>query len=234
MTKKMIRLVFVLAPALVLVLLLLPLHPNSGGVTCVDALGSFQPPNKATSKVGKSKLNDAIALYQKRYPQNRGPRKRAFNAGVGLPVRDLDGTKLKVAKSNTLGKTFSERSESELRATYQTLQKYFGDDDTYQMVQDFTLVLTMNRKNLAAIMAAYANNFGKDQADAMVKRNPGLLFCQPKDAATADNLTMQFSYVVAITRPVGPLLLYTLLALVFEPTFELLSGIPLKSMIFGS
>jgi hypothetical protein len=39
---------------------------------------------------------------------------------------------------------------------------------------------------------------------------------------------MQFSYVVAATRPVGPFLLYSTLSLLFEPAFELISGIPLK------
>jgi hypothetical protein len=39
---------------------------------------------------------------------------------------------------------------------------------------------------------------------------------------------MQFSYVVAATRPVGPFLLYGTLSLLFEPAFELISGIPLK------
>ena len=182
----------------------------------------------------KTQVDAAVALYQKKFPQNKGPRKRAFNAAVGMPVKDLDGTKLKVAKTDELGTTFSERPEADLRATYGALSQYFGDDAALQMVKDFTLVLTMNRKNLKAIMDAYASTFGKEEADNMVKRNPGLLFCQPSDAATADNLTMQFSYVVAVTRPAGPLLLYGLLTLLFEPTFELVSGIPLRSMLFAN
>lgn len=198
----------------------------------VQAFGPFATTTtKATTPV---QVDAAVALYQKKYPPNRAPRRRAFNAGVGMPVRDIDGTKFNVAKDSTMGKVFSDRSETDLKATYTALAKYFGNEDALQMVKDFTLVLAMNRNNLVPIMAAYGETFGADKAKEMVKRNPGLLFCSPSDAADADDLTMQFSYVVAATRPVGPILLYGLLALLFEPTFELVSGIPLKSMIFSS
>ena len=200
-----------------------------------DAFGPFAP-SKAAAKASSLKntqVEAAVALYQKKFPPNRAPRKRAFNAGVGLPVRDLDGTKLRVAKTREMGQAYSDRSEADLRATYGALSKFFGDDEALQMVKDFPLVLTMNRNNLAAIMDAYGTTFGSDEAAAMVQRNPGLLFCKPKDAAEADNLTMQLSYVVAATRPLGPFLLYGLLFLLFEPALELATGIPLKAMLLS-
>ena len=197
----------------------------------VHAFGSFGKPRAALKN---TQVDAALAIYQKKFPPNRAPRKRAFNAGVGLPVRDLDGTKLNVAKTRDMGQAFSDRSEADLKATYGAISKYFGDAQALQMVKDFPLVLTMNRDNLIPTIGAFSETFGTDDAAAMVVRNPGLLFCKPKDAAEADDLTMKLSYAVAYTRPFGPVLLYGLLALLFEPTFELASGIPLKAMLFSS
>ena len=188
----------------------------------------------SSSSLTAKPIDAAVSLYQKKYPANRAPRKRAFNAAMGMPRRDVDGTVYKVAQSNNsdMGKAFSDRPEADLRATFTVLAKYFGNDDALQMVKNFPLVLAMNRNNLVPVMKEYGATFGIDDAKEMVKRNPGLLFCQPADAAEADDLTMQFSYVVAATRPLGPVLLYGTLALLLEPTFEYVSGIPLKAMLF--
>ena len=59
----------------------------------------------------------------------------------------------------------------------------------------------------------------------MVKRNPGLLYVKPENAATSDDLTMQFSYIVAITRPAGPFLLYGTFGLLSIPVIEGITGV---------
>ena len=102
------------------------------------------------------------------------------------------------------------------------------------MVKDFPLVLAINRSNLIPNMKAYSATFGTDNATAMVRRNPGLLFCTPDNAAEADDLTMKFSYVIAYTRPFGPVLLYGLLLLLMEPAFERVSGMALRASLFSS
>jgi hypothetical protein len=91
--------------------------------------------------------------------------------------------------------------------------------------------LAFNRKNFGPSLTEFAKTFGDEEARAMVQRNPGLLIVKPTGAGGADSvedLAMKFSYVVAATRPAGPFLLYGTLSLLFEPTFEFISGIPLK------
>eukprot|EP00977_Amphora_coffeiformis_P026379 scaffold25842_cov198-Amphora_coffeaeformis.AAC.34 len=204
--------------------------------TSVQAFGPFGQPRQRTAAPPKkiTQVDTAVAIYQKKYPPNRRSRKRAFNANLGMPRRDLDGTPLKVAQTRDMGPTFSDRPEADLQATYSALSKYFGDEAALQMVRDFPLVLAMDRSNLIPNMDAYSATFGTEDAAAMVRRNPGLLFCKPDNAAEADDLTMKFSYIIAFTRPLGPVWLYGLLLLLLEPAFERISGIALKAMLFSS
>jgi hypothetical protein len=185
-----------------------------------------------TAKPAIKPADQAVVIYQTKYP-DKGPRKRAWNSAAGMSSKDLDGTSYVVAKSAEMGKTFADRSEKDLKATFQDLAKVFGAEDALQMVKDFPIVLAITRKDLVPVMKAFSATFGEEDAGAMCKRNPGLLFLRPPVAAAADDLTMQFSYIIAFTRPVGPLILVTLLALLCEPGFETFSGIPLKNMIFG-
>jgi hypothetical protein len=185
-----------------------------------------------TAKSAIKPADQAVVIYQTKYP-DKGPRKRAWNSAAGMNPKDLDGTTYSVAKTAEMGKTFADRNEKDLKACFQDLSKVFGTEDALQMVKDFPIVLAITRKDLQPVMKAFSETFGEEDAAAMVKRNPGLLFLRPPVAATADDLTMKFSYIIAFTRPVGPLILVTLLALVCEPAFESFSGIPLKQMIFG-
>lgn len=154
-----------------------------------------------------------------------------------MPVADIDGTKYKVAKSGEkMGKTFSDRSEKDLKATFKELAKVYGSDAALKMVKDNPLVLAASRKNFQPSLKAFAKNFGEEDAKAMVQRNPGLLFLKPTGAGgadSADNLTMRFSYVVAFTRPVGPFLLYGLLFALATPALEAVTGVPIRETLFG-
>jgi hypothetical protein len=171
-----------------------------------SAVNGFVP--KAISKSGHSALkavvDDAIAIYQKKHPKKEGK--------VGKP-------------------TFSDRDEKYLRAGFKELAKAYGEANALQMVKDLPICLAFNRKNFGPSLIEFAKTFGDEEARGMVQRNPGLLVVAPTGAGGADSvedLAMQFSYVVAATRPVGPFLLYGTLSLLFEPAFELISGIPLK------
>ena len=55
----------------------------------------------------------------------------------------------------------------------------------------------------------------------MICRNPGLLAVRPEEAARSTE-TMSASYLIAATRPIGPVALPTLAALLLVPTVEAL------------
>jgi hypothetical protein len=59
----------------------------------------------------------------------------------------------------------------------------------------------------------------------MVVRNPGLLSVKPANAESADDLTMQLSYVVDFTRPIGALGPFLILGLVSVPAIESVTGV---------
>mmetsp|Transcript_5985 Transcript_5985/g.9145 ORF Transcript_5985/g.9145 Transcript_5985/m.9145 type:complete len:88 (+) Transcript_5985:255-518(+) len=64
----------------------------------------------------------------------------------------------------------------------------------------------------------FPEQFGLEEAKRMVLRNPGLLSTKP--SAKVDNLTMQLSYGVSFTRPLGIAGLLLLLALASVPAIE--------------
>jgi hypothetical protein len=174
-----------------------------------SAVNSFVPKAISKSRKGalKAAVDDALAIYQKKYPK-----KAPKDGKVSSP-------------------TFSERDEKYLKAGFKDLAKAYGEDSALQMVKDMPICLAFNRKNFGPSLIELAKTFGDKEARGMVQRNPGLLVIPPTGAGGADSvedLAMQFSYVVAATRPVGPFLLYGTLSLLFEPTFEFISGIPLK------
>ncbi|KAL7575349.1 hypothetical protein ACA910_001864 [Epithemia clementina (nom. ined.)] len=188
-----------------------------------------------TPKVDPVLIDKALDIYQRSYPPVKQQKKRrAFNASFGMPNRDLDGTKYSVAKTKFMDKTFADRTTTELQATFTKLANVYGDANALRMVQDMPIILTANPQNFAPSLAAFSETFGMEPARAMVQRNPGLLFLKPTGAGgadTADNLTMQFSYIVAATRPAGPFLLCGLLLLLCSPAIELVTGIPLKETL---
>ena len=173
-----------------------------------SAVNSFAPKaiSKSRNGVLTATVDDALAIYQKKHPK-------------------------KAPKDGKVSPTFSDRDEKYLKAGFKELAKAYGEDSALQMVKDLPICLAFNRKNFGPSLIELAKTFGDEEARGMVQRNPGLLVIPPTGAGGADSvkdLAMQFSYVVAATRPVGPFLLYGTLSLLFEPAFELISGIPLK------
>ena len=190
--------------------------------------------NKASTSTS---AKAAVEIFQKKYPVKPRP-KRSILTTAGMPGRDIDGTQYRVAKmDDPVGPRFSERDPKDLQATYQALAKVYGDEAALQMVKDLPIALAFNRNWFAPSLKEFAKTFGEEEAKAMVSRNPGLLALPPTGAGGADSATdqtMQFSYLVAATRPAGPFLLYGTLGLLMEPFFEMVSGIPLKSQIFST
>ena len=200
----------------------------------------FSMGGKAVSnknKIDPAVVDEAVELYQRKYPKRSGERQRSWFAGAGMPSRDFDGTQYAVAKSSAMGKSFADRDTAELQATFREMAQVYGSTQALDMVQNMPIVMAANRNNFAPSLAILGETFGPEDAKAMVQRNPGLLFLKPTGAGgadTADNLTMQFSYIVAFTRPLGPVLLYGLLFLLCSPAIEAATGLPLKeTFTFG-
>merc|ERR1711966_367978 len=79
--------------------------------------------------------------------------------------------------------------------------------------------------DLSSTFNTMAELYGPEEAQAMILRNPGLLSTKPSYAETADDLTMQLSYAVGFTRPIGNFGPFILFALVSVPAIESALGV---------
>lgn len=110
--------------------------------------------------------------------------------------------------------------ENKLRTTFNAIAKLYGEENALKMVKIQPGVLAFNSDNFARSLDAFGEKFGIDEAKEMVIRNPGLLSVKPANAADADDLTMQLSYVVDFTRPIGAAGPVGLLGLLSIPGIE--------------
>ena len=110
--------------------------------------------------------------------------------------------------------------ENKLRSTFNTIAELYGEENALKMVKIQPGVLAFNSDNFAGSLDAFGEKFGIDEAKEMVIRNPGLLSVKPANAADADDLTMQLSYVVDFTRPIGVAGPVGLLGLLSVPGIE--------------
>jgi hypothetical protein len=172
-------------------------------------------------------MDEAVQIFDKTYPFGRDPPKTIGLGNFGMPDRDIDGTVVKKYKSSN--KRLTDITEQEAKASFAELAKVYGDERALDMVKSFPLCLAFDKSAWAKSLALWAEKFGEEESKEMVRRNPGLLALKAKEAAKANDSTMQFSYLVAITRPAGSILLPTLLALLLVPAVEQLTGIPLRS-----
>ncbi len=117
------------------------------------------------------------------------------------------------------------RKDAELALAFNTLASIYGDDVALKMVNIQPNILAFNSANFEPSLNAFAEKFGMEESKEMVLRNPGLLSVQPANAAEVDNLTMQLSYVVDITRPIGALGPVILLGLLSVPALESATGV---------
>ena len=114
---------------------------------------------------------------------------------------------------------------AELTAGFNTIADLYGPEEALTMVRIQPGALAFSRENFGPCLDAFGEKFGLEESKAMVLRNPGLLSVKPASAATADDLTVQLSYVVAVTRPIGnfgPLFIVSLLSV---PAIESALGI---------
>ena len=102
------------------------------------------------------------------------------------------------------------------------------------MTKDLPSILAFEKANFRPSFVEFGKIFGTQEAKEMVMRNPGLLAVKPVDAANSDDQTMQFSYIVAKTRPIGGVLLYGTFGLLSIPVLEGISGVPFRANLLQS
>lgn len=191
----------------------------------IDAFGSFNFGAKKATKapsIPKEAIEEALSIYDKKFPSAGKASANPFWNDWGLPARDLDGTAIKSEKPNRklfdVGATFRQQAFEEIATLY-------GTEEALTMTRILPGILAFDSKNFKPSLNNFSEIFGEEEAKAMIMRNPGLLYVTPENAAKADDLTMKFSYALSVTRPAGPLLLYGTLSLLMVPVLEGITGV---------
>jgi hypothetical protein len=187
---------------------------------------AFAAPNTKPPVSLSPLTKQAVEIFNAKYPFNRPPPKKDKFANFGMPNYDIDGTKLSSEREAArTGKRLTDISEAEATASFNELAQLYGEDRAIEMCKTMPIILVFDLKQFAGALEQYASIFGEEKAKDMVLRNPGLLAVKASDAATATDQTMNFSYIVAYTRPVGGLLLGGLFLLLSIPLLEGVTGI---------
>lgn len=163
------------------------------------------PSGSTSSTRLAAKIDEAVAMYNEKYP--------SLKPGKLYYVED-----------------------SELKLTYQRLASVYGEDIAFEMCRRNPSCLAYNRNHFQPSLDAFSAKFGEEEARAMVFRNPNLLAVPPTGYKAADAVgddAMLLSYVVAATRPLGPVLLPAFFLALLTPSIEVLSGMPLRSILLG-
>lgn len=177
-------------------------------------------------------FDEVISIYDKRFPNRAKSSKPLPWLSWGVPATDIDGTKIKTESSSS-GKTFYDIAEKDLQATFTEMSNLYGQSNALDMCKVEPGILAFDRKNFAPTLKIYGDIFGKEEAKGMVQRNPNLLACKPFTAEGAGDETMQMSYVIAFTRPIGNYAIVLLVALLSVPAFEGILNIPIRANFFS-
>lgn len=184
--------------------------PSSTQLSRQSTSLNFFGGKKSTAGASSPLATEAIAIYKARYP-GTGEAQNFFFTGWGMPES--------YSAPESKEMLFSVQDDK-LKATFNAIAKLYGEDNALQMVKIQPGVLAFNKDNFAASLDAFGEKFGLEEAKDMVMRNPGLLSVKPANAATADDLTMQLSYVVDATRPIGVAGPIGIIALLSVPAIE--------------
>ena len=120
-------------------------------------------------------------------------------------------------------------SEEKAKAAFQELSTVYGSERALDMVKALPICLAFDKSSFSPSLKAFQELFGDEEAKAMVTRNPGLLAVPPNEAAKSNEQTMAFSYIVAYTRPLGPLLAPFLFLFLASMVTEVATGVPLRT-----
>lgn len=199
---------------------------------CHAFFGSKPATSTSSGKLTASPQADAaVAIFSKKFPFDRPPPKTSGFVKFGMPTQDIDGSAVfgKYDKPRRL----TDISESDARAYFAELAKNYGADEALAMVKAQPICLSFQKKWIAPSLQNFSEIFGEEDAQKMVQRNPGLLAVNPLDAATVNDQTLVFSYIVAATRPLGPVLLSTVFLLLLTLPYEAATGISARAELMS-
>lgn len=199
--------------SLVILVLLAAVKPSEA------FFGSKAPKALVTSPL----TQEALDIYNKAFPFDRPPPKTNPWNDFGMPYTDIDGSR--VRSKNPSKRRLTDISRERAAKAFNTLVKLYGEDRAMSIVKAQPLSLCFDSDYFGPSLEAWTEVFGLEAAQDMVARNPGLLAVRPDEAAKSTDSTMVFSYIVGATRPLGPLLLLTLLGLLLTPAIEAATGI---------
>lgn len=98
------------------------------------------------------------------------------------------------------GYPFVNDDKTMLSTTFNELARLYGDDEALEMVKIMPRVLRFNSENFEGCLESWTEQFGLEKAQAMVRRNPGLLGVRPEQTEDAES-SLYGSYLVAALRP---------------------------------
>ncbi|KAK1737250.1 hypothetical protein QTG54_012117 [Skeletonema marinoi] len=189
--------------------------PTSPSQRTSTSLAFFGGQKKAASTKGSPLADEALETYLSKYPADAKTASFFFETW-GMP-ESYQAPKTKTS-------IFS-RENQEIKATFNTIASIYGDEEALKMVKIQPSVLAFQKENFQPSLNAFGENFGYEESKEMIIRNPGLLGANPANAASADNLTMQLSYVIQFTRPIGVVGPAVLIGLLCVPALESALGV---------
>lgn len=174
---------------------------------------------------------EAVQIFDKKYPFGRDPPKSIGFGDFGMPNRDIDGTPLKKQSNIQSNKRLTDITQEQATASFSALAAAYGEERALDMVKALPLCLAFDKSVFGPSLREWSQVFGEEEAKEMVRRNPGLLAVKPEEASRSTDQTMTFSYIVAATRPLGPFLLSSLALLLLIPAFEAITGLQIQSTV---
>ncbi|KAL3817764.1 hypothetical protein ACHAXA_002408 [Cyclostephanos tholiformis] len=193
-----------------------PMRSTPTSSTSLAFFGTSAGKKKSSINKKSSPLaGEAVMIYTSKFSQTA--RGKFFWESWGMPES--------YQKPEDTSKSIFARKEADLVSAFDAIAYLYGDEEALKMVKIQPGVLAFNKDNFAPSLEAFGAKFGADEAREMVIRNPGLLSVKPKNAKAADDLTMQLSYVVDFTRPIGNFGPLFILGLVSVPAIESLTGV---------
>lgn len=190
-----------------------PTAPSSQRTS--TSLAFFGGQKKAAASKGSPLADEALETYLRKYPSDKETASFFFESW-GMPES------YQAPKSK---ESIFSRKDEEIKATFNTIASIYGDEEALKMVKIQPSVLAFEKANFQPSLDAFGETFGYEESKEMIIRNPGLLGTKPANAASADNLTMQLSYVVQFTRPIGNVGPVVLISLLCVPALESALGV---------
>jgi hypothetical protein len=186
--------------------------------------------NQNTKRAASSPLaQEAVAIFNKQYPFGRETVNTSPLGNLGVPKQDIDGTPIrKPLPKKGERKSLADITEADAIASFSAIAAVYDEERALNMVKIFPLCLAFDKESFPETFAIFAEKFGEEETKDMVLRNPGLLAVQPSLAKKTDDSTMTFSYIIAVTRPIGAFGPLLLILLLLTPLIEGVTGIPIK------